>query len=586
MRTATTIFDNYVADFETTTKSNLLKDGCVRVWLWSLVNIGDESTYTGTNIETFLQTIHKLKCKRVYFHNLKFDGKFIVDYLIRNGYTYGKDYTVLIDGLNSWYEIKLIKSKNTIRIWDSAKKYPGTSVKQLGKLVGLPKLDKPEFDRYYPPDYQPTQQEIEYCIRDSLVVARALRIDLDMGLKSMTMASDCFNWGKDYCLGGKAYRDWFPKLGTLTDEFIRNSYRGGVTYLKPEYINIELENIKVYDVNSLYPSVMAYCPLPYGYPKLCNERPKEGLYVMSGEFTLELKDNHFPFLQVKHNPMFASNEFITEIDEPTMLYLTNVDYELLVQNYHIYYEKDYDFLSFDSMVGLMRPHIDYWVSKKIEYENEGLDFMRYKAKTMMNGFYGKTGSRVKRLNKLPDLDDDGNVTYSRTETTESDPIYIPYATFVTAWARHKLVNSALNNWDDFIYCDTDSIHMFKNDDVKLDIDKYELGKWKDETASQPNGVFDYGRYIKQKTYCHAVKVKCGDYWYKDICDIKAAGLSADSRTGIPIEDFKFGLKIKDGNKKIRTVPGGALIETYDWELYDYIGNEDAEYGMDKIMGLV
>ena len=248
----------WCADFETTTSKNLEKDGCVRVWLWSLVGVEHDEHFYGTNIQSFFKKIKQLKCKRVFFHNLKFDGKFIVDYFERNNFIYGIDYDTIIDGLGSWYEIKWhTDKKHTTRFWDSLKKFPNTSVKQLGQYVGLPKLDPPQFeDRYYPIDYEPTDDEIKYCIRDSEVVARAISKQLEQGFTSITMATDCFKWGKDTCLGGRLYRDIFPLLAPEIHNFCNGSFHGGITYLKPEYEDIEIYGIKVFDFNSLYPSVM------------------------------------------------------------------------------------------------------------------------------------------------------------------------------------------------------------------------------------------------------------------------------------------------------------------------------------------
>lgn len=67
------------ADFETTSRKNLDLDGHVRVWLWSLVGVEYGEKYYGTDIKSFLNKIRTLRCKRVFFHNLKFDGRFIVD---------------------------------------------------------------------------------------------------------------------------------------------------------------------------------------------------------------------------------------------------------------------------------------------------------------------------------------------------------------------------------------------------------------------------------------------------------------------------------------------------------------------------
>ena len=247
----------WTADFETTSMKNLERDGCVRVWLWSLVNVTTKDKYYGTDIQSFFKAIKEHKCNTVFFHNLKFDGKFIVDYFVRNKFVYGQQYEVIIDGLGSWYEVKWhYDTRHTVKFWDSLKKFPGTSVKMLGEFVGTPKLEQPYFDKYYPIDYVPSQQEIEYCIRDSEVVALAMEKNIDKGFTSITMATDCFKFGKNLCLNGRFYRDYFPLLSQDADEFIRRSYHGGITYLNPAYEDKEIYGIKVFDFNSLYPSVM------------------------------------------------------------------------------------------------------------------------------------------------------------------------------------------------------------------------------------------------------------------------------------------------------------------------------------------
>ena len=48
------------ADFETTGKENLEKDGKIRVWLWSLVSTNMKQEYYGTEIDTFIDKIKEL----------------------------------------------------------------------------------------------------------------------------------------------------------------------------------------------------------------------------------------------------------------------------------------------------------------------------------------------------------------------------------------------------------------------------------------------------------------------------------------------------------------------------------------------
>lgn len=164
----------YCADFETTSMSNLEKDGTVRVWLWSLVSTDGEEMY-GTTIDSFMATLFRIRPKKVYFHNLRFDGSFIVDWLLKNKYIYGENFNCIISDMNVWYEISLNIGKDVVKIWDSLKKFPEQSVENIAKLYGIEgKKAKPYFEMYRPVDYKPTPEEIEYCLQDSRIVARAI----------------------------------------------------------------------------------------------------------------------------------------------------------------------------------------------------------------------------------------------------------------------------------------------------------------------------------------------------------------------------------------------------------------------------
>lgn len=250
---------------------------------------------------------------------------------------YGEEFEVIIDGLGSWYEISWQShTRHKVKFWDSLKKFPGTSVKQLGKFIGLPKDDKPDFGRYFPIDYEPTDDEIKYCIRDSEVVAKAIQFDLEQGYTKMTLASDCFKNAQDRCLRGKFYRDYMPALSLEVDDFCRNAYRGGISYLKPEYEDIEIEHIKVFDVNSLYPWVMHDCPLPIGYGKYVDKPSKDKLFFINFKCEFMVKKDRFPFIQIKNSPSFRENQFVKFSNGIVDLTLTSVDFKNFKNNYNIY----------------------------------------------------------------------------------------------------------------------------------------------------------------------------------------------------------------------------------------------------------
>lgn len=71
----------FAADFETTTDP----DDC-RVWLWGIAPVEEPTAQAwGTSLDSFIHKISKASSV-VSFHNLKFDGTFIIDWLLKHDY--------------------------------------------------------------------------------------------------------------------------------------------------------------------------------------------------------------------------------------------------------------------------------------------------------------------------------------------------------------------------------------------------------------------------------------------------------------------------------------------------------------------
>lgn len=69
----------YVADFETTTDP----EDC-RVWAWGVGSPEDDGFFTwGKTIDDFFKWAFLQKNPTIFFHNLKFDGEFLLHYLFR-----------------------------------------------------------------------------------------------------------------------------------------------------------------------------------------------------------------------------------------------------------------------------------------------------------------------------------------------------------------------------------------------------------------------------------------------------------------------------------------------------------------------
>jgi len=185
----------FVADFETTSLPNLNIDHYVRVWLWSLVEVESKKAYYGYDIKSFLQHIDNLDVRICYFHNLKFDGSFLLDYFVRNNIPF--DITA---PRGVWFSLEY----NRCEFRDSLKKFKMT-VKGLSIFLGMEcKLDvsddtgKHPWDYYIPLNYTPSLKEIEYCVHDSRIVATAIEREWDAGRRRLTTSSEAYNNCKKY----------------------------------------------------------------------------------------------------------------------------------------------------------------------------------------------------------------------------------------------------------------------------------------------------------------------------------------------------------------------------------------------------
>ena len=266
---------NYTADFETAT---WLEDSSY-VWAWAISEIGNEDNIKiGNTIESFMDYVSKNKSSKYYFHNLAFDGSFILDYLFKNDFEFIEDnkdkrdktFTTLISDMGMFYTIEVyfkVKGKKVQKATfiDSLKIIP-FSVSGIAKSFGLP-ISKLELDYNKPRElgHVLEPEEIEYIKNDVKIVAMALKVLFDEGLTNITSASNAL---KDFrkCYKEARFNELFPCLPYEIDKDIRQAYKGGFTYLNPKYKEKDVGAGVVLDVNSLYPSCMKYERLPYGEP--------------------------------------------------------------------------------------------------------------------------------------------------------------------------------------------------------------------------------------------------------------------------------------------------------------------------------
>lgn len=576
---------DYTADFETTTEES----DC-RVWAYAFATIEDEPQITyGSNIEDFFEFIKSLDYNpKVYFHNLKFDGEYILHYLLTHGYEWVAkpkeatdcSFTSLITGNGLFYQIEVFFKKSghktkKVKFLDSLK-ILNFSVEKIAKDFGLP-IQKLSIDYKLKREvgHILTKEEVDYISNDVGIMARALNMMFNRSLTRMTIGSNAL---ADYKETQPKFKKLFPVVDVEVDSDIRKSYRGGWTYLNPDYANKMLGSGCVIDKNSMHPSQMYYQFLPVGWPIYFEgeyqEDPNYPLFVQGLSCAFKIKPNKLPCIQIKSGLIFKINEWLTSSNnELVNLTLTSLDLKLFLENYDVTDITWHGGWKFQTANGLFKDYIDHWTNEKIMAKQQGNGASYLISKLMMNSLYGKFGTNPVSIEKQPYLKDDV-VHYRILEPETKKPVYIPMASFITAYSRYdiitnaqKIVDYSLEKYGEnrFVYADTDSLHTtLSPDEVReikgIDLDPYRLGAWDLESE------FTRAKFLRQKCYMEEVGGELS---------VHIAGLPRELAKYMTFEAFRPGFRISDlgeevikGHEKLtyKHVQGGVILKETDFTI--------------------
>lgn len=349
----------FSADFETTVYRGQERTD---VWAAASVELYTEDVHIFHTISELFDYFVSLKSNIiVYFHNLKFDGSFWLDFLLTEKkfkQAYRKigeketdiewledqrmdnnTFKYAISFLGQWYNITIKVGGYYIQIRDSLKLLP-FSVERIGQSFGTKhKKQEMEYKGFRYPGCEITSKEKEYIGNDVLVVKEALEIMFDQGHKKMTIGSCCLHEYKQICKKSTMlqleYDEMFPNLYEMpidkdqygfdnAGDYIRSSYRGGWCYLVKGKEGRIYHNGTTADVNSLYPSMM-YSEsgnyYPVGNPHFWKgnyippEAEREGrFYYVRVKTRFYLRGGKLPVIQIKNSYLYKSNEWLETSD--------------------------------------------------------------------------------------------------------------------------------------------------------------------------------------------------------------------------------------------------------------------------------
>lgn len=497
-----------MGDFETTVYEGQTE---TEVWAAACVELYTEDVAIFNSLPDWFNYLCSFDRNVVcYFHNLKFDGEFILSYLLktktfRPAFVTGKTgigdgyflprkdmksgmYSYSVSARAQWYSITVKVGKHFIDFRDSLKLLP-TTVENLGKSFGTKhrKLSM-DYEGYRYAGCEITDEERKYIANDVLVVKEALEIMFEEGHKNLTIGSCCLSeykrtsfldereiWDKKFpnLYEQKMVKEQFDSENI--GDYIRLSYRGGWCYLVKGRENMLYSNGTTADVNSLYPSMMhseSGNYYPVGMPTFwigdyIPDIAKDGrhYYFVRIKTEFELKPGKLPCIQIKHDLSYPSTEWLTTSDiksrvdglyHKTRISLSTgelrrtwVILTLTMTDFELIQEQ-YNLINCEILDGCFFDAeiglFDEYIDKYKKIKMESKGARREIAKLFLNNLYGKMATNTNSSFKYAQLNEDGSIAYMDVPQFDKKPGYIPIGSAITSYARNFTIRAAQANY--------------------------------------------------------------------------------------------------------------------------------------------
>ncbi len=498
----------YVADFETTVYEGQTE---TEVWSAALCKIGvvdPDAVIVWNNINDMFTYVFKERTNtKIWFHNLAFDGSFILNWLLSNPefkqayntYTdngiemvdwipdkemLNKTFKYVISDRGQWYSIIIKINNKFVYIYDSLKLLP-FSVSAIGEAFKTKyrKLTM-EYTGYRKAYGYISDDELKYIKNDVLVMSEAMGIMFEQGHKGITIGSCCL---KDYKnkVSQPVFKELFPDLRNIeipvelqtkfiknADDFIRKSYKGGWCYLVKGKENKIFNNGTTADVNSLYPSVMHSISgniYPTGKPHfwvgnyIPDINPDNEYFFIKVKTEFKIKENHLPCIQIKDNAMYQKNEWLTTSDiydkKKQKYYKEYIDINGNRQKTQVtLYLTCTDWKLINDQYDLFNTEIiggcvfyaecglfDKYINEWRSVKENSKGAMRTLAKLFLNNLYGKLASNDDSSFKVAHLDD-GILKFAPQEAHDKKVVSIACGSAVTSYARNFTIRAAQQNF--------------------------------------------------------------------------------------------------------------------------------------------
>lgn len=351
----------------------------------------------------------------------------------------------------------------------STTNYVKVPLSELGKQIGLPKLDV-DFKRA-------TDEELlTYCKRDVDILFQWFKryvqwlIDNDLGKLSLTAPSQALS----------AFRHRFMSVPIYfhndaeVREIERHSYRGGRT--ECFYLGGSKDNpIYQVDVNSMYPYVMREYSYPTIFVRLLKDVKVERLaellkrYLAIAYVTVH---TDIPSYGVRYNDrlVFPVGTFVAHLTTPELAYALAHKHLVHIHKLAIYEGRR-----------IFVQYVDFFYNERKKAREKGDMVADALCKLLLNSLYGKFGQYSVQWDVVGECDTSLLDTEEEFDAETGKKIVRRFvlgkveervgrverlfaapsiASHITAYARQYLLHLITTaGWDNVYYCDTDSLYV-------------------------------------------------------------------------------------------------------------------------------
>lgn len=553
-------------------------------------------------VDNKIDLIKNKKHKTFYcwFHNLKYDFRIIVHELFNEGFKhvvdseqleYEGDYSTDKDnsfalvgeslsrfiGVNIYYRNFCIRLRDTMGILNSS---------QDSILASMGMELKPEID-WNNINASNVLENMPEIINRCQYDVQSLAIAIEKFKKAFyekfkgkgsTAAGMSMDALKQYlCTKNSIYdinteskneifRNYYPKLSGTIKQVSDGCYHGGICTLNPKHAGKTLINLQMVDINSSYPYSMTK-PMPYGQGNIINGFTNEGYseYVVFISF----KHKGIPFQRchtenkarriidlepLGKEQVFTRSQFPQEFCG--YLCINSIDLETLKRHATITklsFLKGVNYATNDLVADYIIPV--YEDRKKAKGE------MKVAIKLLLNSLYGKFAQDLSGIVRIHDsLTEAHNIVAIDTNT-----LYKPFSSAVTAYSRQNLINVVKLLGDDFVYCDTDSAYFLnpeKNMEILIKqgvIHDNNLGMW--ATDDDYGKVITKGKFLSKKNYLLELGEGYNDKKYPGGKKVTCVGLSKAYHKQVNFDNFVLESVPFDVRKMVNIYGGKAMKDT-------------------------